>query len=272
MSTAPPLTIPDSSLWCCKTSGVLHAEWSIAQDCPGSELEWNGSCVACPCNQSPRYFFPLCWYCLLPGSHQGWESAQSEFVLWEFTPASKSLTILLTHFKNQQLDGWTAHMIFSGSISYRMTSHARRMDTIQQAVWLFNTTNSPRSRLQPWTVLFHGMFFVFKQNLFSVVTNSNTLAFFEFLVSLCRMSVYQITGLRVWAAPGCGMLLMQMQEALGTDHCAAATHAMLAAVSVQAFSVSIICLRLVTSLRCCHSDFQRHNIPETDWDLESQGI
>ena len=74
------------------------------------------------------------------------------------------------------------------------------------------------------------MFFVFKQNLFSVVTNSNTLVFFEFLVSLCRMSVYQITGLRVWAAPGCGM---QMKKALGADDCAAATNEMLAAVSLR---------------------------------------
>ena len=84
------------------------------------------------------------------------------------------------------------------------------------------------------------MFFVFKQNLFSVVTNSNTLVFFEFLVSLCRMSVYQITGLRVWAAPGCGVLLMQMKKALGTDHCAAATNEMLAAVSLRSYYVVAI--------------------------------
>ena len=58
------------------------------------------------------------------------------------------------------------------------------------------------------------------------------------------------------------LLLMQMKKALGTDHCAAATHAMLAAVTLRSFCMLIMCTRLVTLLRCCHSDFQKHNIAE----------
>ena len=80
------------------------------------------------------------------------------------------------HFKNQRLD--ERHIWFS--LDQFLTEWPHRTDTIQLAVWLFNNTNCPRSRLQTWTVLFHGMFLVFKQNLFSVVTDSNTPCFFEF--------------------------------------------------------------------------------------------
>ena len=107
------------------------------------------------------------------------------------------------HFTNQQLD--ERHMCL---LAQFLTDWPHRMDTIQQAVWLFNNTNCPWGPLQTWTVLFHGMFLVFKHNLFSVA-NSNISFFFDFLWPLKYVSDY-------WA-PRMGsarLLLIQMKNGL----------------------------------------------------------
>ena len=86
--------------------------------------------------------------------------------------------ILLTHFKNHWLD--KRHLWFSLNRFLTEWPHRMDSDTIQQAVWLFNNTNCPWSRLQTGTVLFHGMFFVqrFSSRIFSLSWQTVTPLFF----------------------------------------------------------------------------------------------